>query len=467
MTRRLSECWALRRVGWGAWLIALSMTALAACVFDSAELAQKRSCLDDNDCLGERVCVEGLCAYGSQVPAQDASDARDTSDDLRDLDVDDEAADGGPTEPDAALDVADDVADEPPPESDFDEDGVDDAVDNCLDVANPAQEDFDRNGVGDLCQQPERSPLVLTEIMRAPLLGADPAEPWRGQYVEIHNRGDEEVDLEGFTLESGATSMTITQAISVPAGAYVVLSGGAVPGADGVDDVSAWSYGDRLTLATTTAGDIRLTRSVAEHTILYDALTWEANWPWLRGTSLSLREIRPDPRDNNLATSWCSSGRAPRLGVDGGSPGRAHDACVSDAALGCDDGELLTESVVIWGRTDRAGAGNQNHYFNCDGRDNPFDGIDSPESVYRFNLTGAARVRATLSPVPGFSALLYLRSGCALDQLPQQLQCEGGERPRVETTIFDPGTYHLFVDGDDDARDPVGGVFTLELRLEQ
>ena len=77
--------------------------------------------------------------------------------------------------------------------------------------------------------------LVISEIMHNP----DAVVDYRGEYIEIHNRHSQEIDLNGLTVvSSNEAGFTINTSVTVAAGGYVVLgtrSNSAVNGGASVD----------------------------------------------------------------------------------------------------------------------------------------------------------------------------------------------------------------------------------------
>ncbi len=430
--------------------------SLCGCTFDASQLPTKTACLVDGDCAAGRICVEGQCADSAPSPQDDPIDPEpeDVVVDAGDPDAADEGVDeeaGADLPPDAPIG------------EDTDGDGVEDASDNCPEVFNPAQEDFDRNGTGELCQRPQRSSLVITELRREPIFGQDTERPWAGQLVEIHNRGAERVSLRGFSVSSGSSSLEILEAVEVEPGGFAVIAGVAGPGVDLVT-------GPALILETTQVGAVRLTRQVEGQEILYDSVIWDESWPWLRGSSLELRQIQIEPQDNDRPTAWCPSGSAPEAGEDGGTPGGPHAGCALYPLPSCAQSAEVASGATIWGTTSAPSEGSALYHFACDADSEPFDGQYSPEVAFRVVLDRPSRLVAALHTEPRFPGLLYLRSGCDLFRFSQQILCgspaAGGRA--IDADIFQAGTYYLIVDGDDDGRPSrsTSGVFTLSVTLE-
>jgi hypothetical protein len=72
--------------------------------------------------------------------------------------------------------------------------------------------------------------LVISEIMAHPSTGGEPA----GEWFEVHNRSNDAIDLQGWTIASGGDSAhTIATSVVVPVHGYVVLGGSADPAANG------------------------------------------------------------------------------------------------------------------------------------------------------------------------------------------------------------------------------------------
>jgi beta-lactamase superfamily II metal-dependent hydrolase len=156
------------------------------------------------------------------------------------------------------------------------------------------------------------SKIVINEVMVDPGAVADTD----GEWIEIHNRGDSAVNLQGWVLASNNDSpQTIAGSVSVPAGGYVVLArngNGASNG--GVTEDYAYST---LTLAN--SSDWLALRDGLGASV--DSVSWATAMPAgaTRGVS--------DPSLDNLdakGSNWHTSTTAYGSG-DEGTPGARND----------------------------------------------------------------------------------------------------------------------------------------------
>jgi endonuclease/exonuclease/phosphatase family metal-dependent hydrolase len=162
------------------------------------------------------------------------------------------------------------------------------------------------------------SALLISEIMQDPSASDDTM----GEWVELYNRGDVGIDINGWTLaDGGSDAHTITNggALTVPAKGFVVLarsSDSATNGGVAVD----YEY-NSFTLNNTADEVILLNGSAAEVTrVSYDG---GVNFPDPSGASMYL--ISPDA-DQNAGASWAVSSE-PWVGSAGdyGTPGALND----------------------------------------------------------------------------------------------------------------------------------------------
>jgi len=150
--------------------------------------------------------------------------------------------------------------------------------------------------------------LVITEIHSNPEALADTA----GEYFEIQNVADEEVDLLGLRVrDAGNDSFTVTTSVVVPPGGYAVFGRTAQAALGAVDYV----YGSAMTLTNTSDSIVLLLDDE-----VIDSVTYGPGFPLHAGASTSLRPDHVDPLLNDLASSWCRETR-PLGNGDFGSPG--------------------------------------------------------------------------------------------------------------------------------------------------
>jgi hypothetical protein len=203
--------------------------------------------------------------------------------------------------------------------------------------------DDDCNSLIDDDRWPGRR-LLITEIKSNPLLVPD----HQGEWIEIFNPGDEDVELAGLTLISGGPSgdEQFTFSATVPGriapGAYAVvgLAGPALNGGVQVDGVY---------------GEVRLENEsdwieLRAGGLLLDRVAWDdgATFPDAQGTSMQLDIFGLDESLNDLGEWWCKAS-LPGPGGEPGSPGGPNEFCPSIDRDGdgyspeegdCDDADL-------------------------------------------------------------------------------------------------------------------------------
>ncbi|MFZ4579060.1 MAG: lamin tail domain-containing protein [Myxococcota bacterium] len=169
--------------------------------------------------------------------------------------------------------------------------------------------------------------LVVTELMPNPkkVLDAD------GEYIEIFNATQSNIDLAGLTLKSGAGVHQIPTAKSIPvaSGAYVVLSRSATETANG-GFLPAYAYGTALTLPNT----VSCTVAIEQVGNVIDSVHYDPGkegWAAMPdGASYQLDPAKANAQDNDAAANWCMATKVFGAG-DFGSPGAANPACPVDS----------------------------------------------------------------------------------------------------------------------------------------
>lgn len=149
---------------------------------------------------------------------------------------------------------------------------------------------------GECVRVPQPGELVLSEIF-FDALGSDEASEW----VEIHNRAADEVDLSGVEVTSDRGRVTLPTGASVAAGGYFVLaaSGADIGGADARFDTF------HLPLANTSDTITILLAETVLDAVAYDL---DALWPGGVGDALSLDPSVLTTEDNDRRFSWCGGG---------------------------------------------------------------------------------------------------------------------------------------------------------------
>ncbi len=154
--------------------------------------------------------------------------------------------------------------------------------------------------------------VVISEVMKNPDVLADAD----GEWIELYNAGSAAIDLAGCSIARDEQAVTLDRSLAIPAGSYATFANGEAPGF--TPDVLY----SGLTLPNTGSFTLRLTCGSQ----LLDAVSFDAALlPNAAGRSLSLSGSSLDPRDNDVAESWCE-GAVPYAG-DLGTPGSANPDC--------------------------------------------------------------------------------------------------------------------------------------------
>ena len=157
--------------------------------------------------------------------------------------------------------------------------------------------------------------LVINEFLADPNAVTDA----NGEWFEVYNRGASAVNLQNFRIASANDAVhTITAAVSVPAGGYVVLGRNATSSTNGGVTV-AYAYGTAITLAN--AGDWLALRDASGATV--DSVSYTATTP---GTAWGVKDAS---LDNTVvgSSNWVLQTSTFGLG-DKGTPNRANDGAV-------------------------------------------------------------------------------------------------------------------------------------------
>jgi len=170
-----------------------------------------------------------------------------------------------------------------------------------------------------LFQEPAANDIIIHEIMcdPEPVIGLPATE-----YVELYNRAEFPVNLEGWMFDHGSARKTLMP-VTIPAYGYLLLT----------KDSALAPYGSVLPLFTSnyslTNGGTRLTlrnsRNQIIHSVLYSARWYENSWKEEGGWSLEMVDSdNPCGCDEN----WKAS-----TDVAGGTPGRENSVKASNPDL--------------------------------------------------------------------------------------------------------------------------------------
>jgi cysteine-rich repeat protein len=310
-------------------------------------------------------------------------------------------------------------------DNDQDDDGVEDKEDNCPNTPNPKQFDSNSDGQGDkcepgyiagcgdfkldatkeacddgngksgdgcsfFCQKETPIPagsLIITEFMSNPSAVPDAT----GEWVEIRNISDKDVELNGLALHVGVTK-TFASVVESPtklivkAGAEFVLGVSGDPKANGGAPIGNVLVAKNVNLANS-KGTIALYAGAT----LLDEVKYSAGWVLKTGKSTSLDIAIKDATKNDDSAAWCA-GKLPYGAGDFGTPGQPNHPCslvedadkdgIPDSLDSCPKGKDASHAD-----TDKDGLGdvcdNCPALDNKDQKDSNKDGVgDACESVY-------------------------------------------------------------------------------------
>ena len=161
--------------------------------------------------------------------------------------------------------------------------------------------------------------LVINEVMADPSKVTDDA----GEWFEVHNWGPTAVSLQGWTIRSANdAAITISTALTVPAGGYAVLARNGTTAQNGGVTVHH-VYGTGLTLAN--GSDWLVLRNASGATV--DSVAWTS------ATAGTSRGVKNASADNTAVggTNWQASTSLYGSG-DKGTPGAANDGRIVPAA---------------------------------------------------------------------------------------------------------------------------------------
>jgi hypothetical protein len=163
--------------------------------------------------------------------------------------------------------------------------------------------------------------VIISEIMANP----DDVPDEDGEWFEVYNPGDTDVDMEGWTIsDTDDDNAFITESVVVPAGGFAVLcknddenaNGGIACDYDFVSDSSPNDF-----YIANGADELILSDSGTE----VDRVEYDRNGDWPSQTGASMVYQDEPQGNNNIAVAWSDAtareGRYDEPGSDLGSPG--------------------------------------------------------------------------------------------------------------------------------------------------
>lgn len=173
-------------------------------------------------------------------------------------------------------------------------------------------EDTTANGI-------DTGDLVVTELMYDPAA----VDGDFGEYIELYNASADTLELTGLSVEDGdGDGTTVTEALSVSAGGYVLLGASANTSANGgfepdhvwaTDSVKLGNDGDTVTVKFA-------------DTVIDEVIWLEETTPGAEGAAIGLNPAKLDAASNDEMGNWCAQTSSYGEG-DLGTPGAANDSC--------------------------------------------------------------------------------------------------------------------------------------------
>ena len=169
--------------------------------------------------------------------------------------------------------------------------------------------------------------VVINEIFYNPADGDD----GDAEFVELHNPGDTDIDLTGFTFddeESLAEGETVTLSGNLPSGGYAILT------PSGFDAVERWGVTPIATMSFGLSGSGDVLTLLDADGALVDEVAYDDKAPWpvaADGDGPSAELL--DPLSNNaLGGSWAASSGGPTPGAVNSVVGTAPSVAVSSVS---------------------------------------------------------------------------------------------------------------------------------------
>ncbi len=268
------------------------------------------------------------------------------------------------------------------------EDVCDDGEDNDADGATDCE---DADCADDAaCQVAPGGGIIITEFMQNP----DAANDSNGEWFELYNAGDEDVDLGGWTVrDDGNDAFVIQGPLVIPAGGYLVFTEEGDPAANGgIDsdyDYAGMNLGntdDEIVLVNLAGDEVAAVR--------YDN---GDTFPDGNGASAQF-DANVEPTAANAAdgANWCEA-VTPYGDGDLGTPGAPNDPCgpVIEPPVPIAD---LSQSIVLDGSIEEGDGLWELPNEDCSPRGN---GRAYPYDSYRVvNQTGADQILELLALLP-------------------------------------------------------------------
>ena len=169
----------------------------------------------------------------------------------------------------------------------------------------------------------EAGDLIITEIMQNPVAVVDP----NGEWFELYNNTDQEIDLNGLILEDeGTDSHTITESVILPAGAYIVLGNNSDMTTNGGIPVAYEYDGSTFVLDDMNPDQIIIRcEGIEIDRVAYDI---GVTFPDPFGASMNLNPDSQDATANDFGVNWCLSTTEFAVATLA-TPAAPNDPCVS------------------------------------------------------------------------------------------------------------------------------------------
>ncbi len=179
--------------------------------------------------------------------------------------------------------------------------------------------------------------VIITEIMFNP----DAVSDSNGEWFEIYNTTDAEINLNGWRIEDDGTSsegFTISTDLIIPSNGYLFFANNGDGATNGGLPTPDYTYSSSLTLGNGTDG-----LQIISEGVQVDLVIWDNGnlFPFPSGKSISLRTDKANSDDNDFGYNWCSGTTAYGDG-DMGTPGTVNDACVACA----NEGDVIISEIM-------------------------------------------------------------------------------------------------------------------------